>query len=890
MLASVSLCLAEPAPAPAPAPVQAAPSGPPPSSPAKELPQPAAESPAPSGAAPTPAPPKAPGNEDDDEVPIPRHAVVPLTHAGLAQVRYYEPDATPPNAVLILGSGDGGWSAWEDAVSRYLREAGIYVVGFDFRAYSKTDYDAQKLGQDMATLAQDGLKRCKDESVPVIYGGWSMGAVQAIPAAAWKGHPKNLKGVLLMSADSRGRFGLRREDEIGLKPPTGPGTFALADYTKALGNLRIAQIHGKADFMASTSWISAQDPKTHALYMIPGANHGFDGPTQDFFDEGWLTHAIDWILGDDKMAAPPPHFEMPFGISPLWVAGFVAVAFIIFFLISRTHSLRLLVAAVALMGLVDLAEAIYLKPLLVITWMERWVPLGVTEKSRLLLLFSGLSLLALARGLSRHKHIAWILALIMLGVTAILHLSRAFDWHHALLAVVLIIPLIRWRKEFVARSDASSLQLAIVVAMFLMVGLLVYGTVGLRQFSQRGNLGQQLTWEECTSRAANAVFLQKSVYDLEGNRHVRHFLETLRGGTLLGSLIVIGLLLRPVLERRYPEATEEERNRAKEIIEKYGNDPMDDFALLKDKRYYFAPSGDGFVAYSLWRMYAVALADPICPKEARADMIHGFAAFCKQQDWQPMFYCAHVDNRSVYEETGFVTFKVGEDARLSVNDFKLEGGKFQNLRTARNKARKNGLSMQWYKPAPQVDHGLEAQLCLLSQEWLNRKHGGEMTFDLGSFSLEFVHQQGVAIVRNPEGRIESFSTWQPYNQGKGRCLDLMRGREEARDVMDFLIVEAIDHFKAEGVEEVSLGNAPLANVDAEAQAGDSSRQERAVKFLFDHFDQYYGYKSLFNFKKKYQPDWQGRYLAYRPGVPLAMVGLAIAAVHLPRGFLGLLKS
>jgi lysylphosphatidylglycerol synthetase-like protein (DUF2156 family) len=31
--------------------------------------------------------------------------------------------------------------------------------------------------------------------------------------------------------------------------------------------------------------------------------------------------------------------------------------------------------------------------------------------------------------------------------------------------------------------------------------------------------------------------------------------------------------------------------------------------------------------------------------------------------------------------------------------------------------------------------------------------------------------------------------------------------------MDFLIVESIDHFKGIGVEEVSLGNAPLANAD-----------------------------------------------------------------------------
>ncbi len=827
--------------------------------------------------------------DENEEVVIPQHESIVLSHEGAANVRFYVPDEKPPRAVIVFGSGDGGWSAWEDAVSRALMDDKILVLGFDCRAYSKSDYNAATMGKDWATLAKEAVDRSGAPDISVIYGGWSMGAVQAVAAAGYKDRAKNLKGLYLLGADDRGRYGLRPQDETGLVTPKGPGTFGLGDFTKNVANLRVAQFHGGADFMASTAWIHTLKTKNYALYVIPGANHGFDGPSQDFFDEGWLNRGIDWVLGDDSAKAAPPHFRMPFNLSPMWPAGVVAVGLIIVFLISRTHSLRLLSFAIFLMGLVDLTEAIYLKPPLVIAWMERWVPLGVTEKSRLLLMFSGLSLLALARGLGRHKRMAWVLTLIMLVVTAILHLSRAFDWHHAMLAIVLLFPLVRWRKEFVARSDASSLKLALQVAAVVLVGLMAYGTTGMHQFSARGNLGQALTWDESASRAASAVFLQKTEYDLEGNRNVRRFLETLRGGSLLGGLIVIALLLRPVLERRLPEATEDERSRVKDIIAKHGRDPMDTFALLTDKRYFFTSDGEGVVAYSLWRKFAVALADPVCPPDKRNEAIHDFSRFCKQQDWEPVFYCAHVANRAAYEEEGLVTFKVGEDARLSVGDFKLEGGKFQNLRTARNKARKNGLTMQWYQATPQIDHGLEAQLQLLSQDWLNRKHGGEMTFDLGSFDLKEIHERGAAIVRNPEGRIEAFATWRPYDQGKGRCLDLMRGREEARDVMDFLIVEAVDHFKAEGVEEVSLGNAPLANVDADTGLLES-RQERAVKFLFDNFDRYYGYKSLFNFKKKYQPEWQGRFLAYRPRASLAMVGLAIAGVHLPRGFMGLLRS
>jgi lysylphosphatidylglycerol synthetase-like protein (DUF2156 family) len=91
-----------------------------------------------------------------------------------------------------------------------------------------------------------------------------------------------------------------------------------------------------------------------------------------------------------------------------------------------------------------------------------------------------------------------------------------------------------------------------------------------------------------------------------------------------------------------------------------------------------------------------------------------------------------------------------------------------------------------------------------------------------------------------------------------------------------------------GVEEVSLGNAPLAN--AEQNPCLYGREEKAVKFLFDRFNRYYGYKSLFEFKKKYQPAWQGRYLGVRPSVNLVLAAVALVRVHLPQGLLRILWS
>lgn len=822
--------------------------------------------------------------DDDEDGPAAPRARVALKHT-TAKVRLYEPDQQSPKAIIVFGSGDGGWSAWEDEVAQWMREDGCYVVGFDMRAYAEKDYNRELLGSDMAALAADAATRCDGADVPVIYAGWSMGAVQAVAATAAKDRPAKLAGVILMSADSRGRYGLRESDEMGVTP-TGPGTFALSEFNQAIRNLRIAQFHGGADFMASAAWIQTL-PSPHVLYVVPGANHGFDGPADDFKD--WITRGINWVLGDDSAAEPPPHFELPWGLSPLWPAAALAIALAMFFIFSQKHSLRVLITAVMIMGVVDLIESMFPKPPLVLAWMEQWVPLGLVEESRLLLLISGITLLALARGLIRRKHIAWWLAVAMLTATGVLHLTRAFDWHHSLAAAVLLVPLIRWRKDFIARSDASSLRFAFGTAILLAAGLFVYGTFSLHKYSEQGHFGESLTWRQCAEGAAEALIWQKSEYDRDGSREVRNFLRIQRGGSLLSGLFVLAMMLRPVLQRRLPKATDEEIERVREIIATHGRDPMDSFALLDDKRYFF--HDHGVVAYALWRNFAVALADPICAAAERENIIRGFQRFCRKQDWTPVFYCLHAEHRSLYEAAGLATFKVGEDARLPLAQFALDGGKFQNLRTASNRARKENMRFVWYDGGTAIDHGLEAQIRLVSDQWLSAKHGGEMTFDLGALELEEIRRDGAGVVLTAAGRVEAFATWRGYAQNSGRALDLMRGSAEARNggLMDFLILECISRFRDQGVAEVSLGNAPLANVRCEEDP-ELNRQEKATRFLFENFDKYYGYKSLFRFKRKYHPDWQGRFLAYPPGTPLPMLGLAIAGVHLPDGFRALVKS
>jgi len=199
-------------------------------------------------------------------------------------------------ALVLFGSGDGGWGHLENRVCSILASQGIYTVGIDFSTYAEADYDAGTLALDFATVTQNALARSKNPDLPVIYGGWSMGAVQAVAAAGGQNRTQNLVGLLLLSMDKRGRYGLRLPERVGLEPE-GEGTFGVADFTAAVANLRVVQFAAADDWMNNTDWIRGL-PSPHRLFELENSNHDFNGADQTFENE--LLDGINWILDPAK--------------------------------------------------------------------------------------------------------------------------------------------------------------------------------------------------------------------------------------------------------------------------------------------------------------------------------------------------------------------------------------------------------------------------------------------------------------------------------------------------------------------------------------------------------------------------------------------------------------
>ncbi len=516
--------------------------------------------------------------------------------------------------------------------------------------------------------------------------------------------------------------------------------------------------------------------------------------------------------------------------------------------------------------------------------MEEFIPLEISEGSRFLQVVAGVALLVLARGLWRQKHAAWVLAVAAFTLMPVLHLSRDFNWTYATTPLIMLAWLFVKRKAFVAKSDRPSigrgLRLLPVLAGAAYVGSLVL----IHQV--RSELGGFKTPNAVPRAAAELLLFQKTrqVHPLTPRAAAN--LQVITFGGPVVALLGLILFLRPVVAREHP--TVEDFARVKRLIDQNGDDILDQFALMEDKQFFFTADGRCVVVYARWRNFAVTLGDPIGVEAGKAGAVAEFSRFCRLNDWQPVFYTVSPRFLDAYLQQGFTSFKIAEEAVLVLKDFTLKGGRYQNVRTAQNRARKLGWQTVWYTPANGIDHGWEAQMKLISDAWLAAKHGGEMTFDIGAFSVEEIHLRGAALMISPEGRVEAFCTWLPYAQGRGRVIDLMRARHDAPLAMDALIVDCLQKFQADGLEEVSLANAPLANCEEDPKM--LSKEEKAVKYFFENFNKLYGYKSLFFFKNKFVPQWRPRYLAYRGAASLPMIALALAGIHTPGGLGKIWKS
>jgi phosphatidylglycerol lysyltransferase len=252
----------------------------------------------------------------------------------------------------------------------------------------------------------------------------------------------------------------------------------------------------------------------------------------------------------------------------------------------------------------------------------------------------------------------------------------------------------------------------------------------------------------------------------------------------------------------------------------------------------------------------VAMGDPVGPETEWEELVWHFRESADRHGAWIVFYEIGQRDLGLYVDLGLSLFKLGEEARVPLAEFSLDGSARKGLRHTSHRMRREGCRFE-VVPASGVP-ALIDELAKVSEAWLAEKNTREKRFSLGRFDREYLERCPAALVRH-HGEIVAFANLWLAGGGEEMSIDLMRARPNAPPgVMEHLFTELMLWGRSEHYRWFSLGMAPLAGLERRRLAP-LWNQLGAV--LFRYGEHFYNFQGLRAFKDKFDPVWEPRYVA-----------------------------
>ena len=480
------------------------------------------------------------------------------------------------------------------------------------------------------------------------------------------------------------------------------------------------------------------------------------------------------------------------------------------------------------------------------------LPLVVLEASHLASSAIGLALLILSRALFRRVHAAYQMTFWLLAAGMLAALLRGLEIEQALILGLVMLVIWIGRRAFYRPAEIMAqrftpvwiVSLAIMIATAVWIGFFAYRHV---------DYSHSLWWT--------------FAFEADAPRMLR--------ASLLVIVLAAGFLATNLLRPARPEpgvASEEDLSHARALIASCSQ-ALANAALSGDKRLLFSAAGDAFLMYQINGRSWVALGDPVGKPEAQEELVWRFRELSDLHGGWAVFYQVGPDQLPLYIDAGLALMKLGEEARVPLEDFSLEGSARAELRTQRRRAEKDGASFKVLSPAEVP--AMLPKLRAISDAWLEDKAAAEKSFSVGSFNESYVCNFPVAVVLCAHEPVAFATLWVSGDRGE-IAVDLMRfGADAPRGAMDFLFIELMLWGRAQGHRWLNLGMAPLAGLERHPLA---PAWHRVGNFVFRYGEHFYNFDGLRRYKAKFNPQWESKYLASPGGLALPRILLDISVL------------
>lgn len=480
-----------------------------------------------------------------------------------------------------------------------------------------------------------------------------------------------------------------------------------------------------------------------------------------------------------------------------------------------------------------------------LSFLSDLVPLSVIEVSHFVGSVAGVALLLLAWGLAHRLDAAFHAAVVLLATAMAVSLLKGIDYEEAIVSGLALAALLSARSHFDRRASFFHEPLSapwVAAIGTVLVAALWLGLFAYRQVPYRGEL-----WWRFAVDADAPRFLRASV-----------------GAFVTAGAFGLARLLRPAPPMR-PTPSPGDLEAVEAIVaaspRTYAN-----LVFLGDKSVLLDESRSAFLMYSVSGRSWIVLGDPVGAAAPAENLVWRFREMVNEHGGLAVFYQVSPGMLPVCLDLGLRPLKVGEEARIPLAEFSLDGGSRRSLRRVSRQVEKDGGTFELLSPT-EVSTVMD-ELRSISDAWLGERQTREKGFSLGRFDPTYLSRFPAGIVR-VDGHIVAFANVLASGGKAELSVDLMRYRPEAPDgVMDYLFIELMLWGAQQEFGWFNLGMAPLSGLEAHALA---PLWNRVNALVFRHGEHFYNFQGLRQYKEKFDPVWSPRYIAAPGGLALPRV-------------------
>lgn len=508
-----------------------------------------------------------------------------------------------------------------------------------------------------------------------------------------------------------------------------------------------------------------------------------------------------------------------------------------------------------------------------VRFMKGILPQEAISISNYFVLAAGLFLLVTAAFMLKGLRTAWYISVVLCCVSIAGNLTKAFDYEEAILATLILIPLIASRKEYYIKANPHLRNTGLQTTILSIVAVLLYGTIGF-YFLDKRHFNVEFGLQQSIEYTLSNYFLLGREDLIPYDAFARNFLLSINISGILSLSFLVYTLIRPYVKSDITD--DKDMDRAKVLLNKYGRSAADYFKTYYDKLIFLSEDNESFVSYRVSGNFAVVLEDPVAPDDERLTLcVREFEKYCYDCGLKVLYYRVSDMTIDLYRSLGKKALFLGQEAVVDLTTFSLSGGVKKSMRNALKKVTDRGFKATVHA-APLKD-GLLQKIKAVSDEWLTETGRNEIIFSQGMFLWDELKTHTVITVENEEEKVVAFLNIIPDYTDKEGTYDLIRKTSDAPNgVMDFLLIEMFNYLKSCEFTKVNLGFAPMAGID-EAK----SFPEKSMKFAYEKIRTFSHYKGLREYKEKFEPTWSNKYLIYDHDYDLIHVPSVLGKVIKP---------